>query len=46
MSIFVHAQGIKTIHAGGWGSKKSKNANVIFKSSLISCTDVFLKEID
>ena len=25
MSVFVHAQGIKTVHAGvGWGSKDGK----------------------
>ena len=24
MSVFVHAQGIKTVHAGGGGQKKAK----------------------
>ena len=24
MSVFVHAQGIKTVHVGGWGSKNAK----------------------
>ena len=24
MSVFVHAQGIKTVHSGGGGSKKGK----------------------
>ena len=24
MSVFVHAQGIKTVHAGGGGSKNGK----------------------
>ena len=27
MSVFVHAQGIKTVHAGGWGGvKKGQNS--------------------
>ena len=26
MSVFVHAQGIKTIHAGGGGVKKWQNS--------------------
>ena len=25
MSVFVHAQGIKTVHTGGGGSKKVQN---------------------
>ena len=24
MSVFVHAQGIKTVHEGGWGQKMAK----------------------
>ena len=26
MSVFVHAQGIKTVHAGGGGVKKTQNS--------------------
>ena len=26
MSVFVHAQGIKTVHAGGGGGKKGQNS--------------------
>ena len=26
MSVFVHAQGIKTVHAGGGGLKKLQNS--------------------
>ena len=27
MSVFVHAQGIKTVHAGGGGQKRAKFCN-------------------
>ena len=38
MSVFVHAQGIKTVYAGGGGVKKWQNSgHVVVECPLISC---------
>ena len=34
MSVFVHAQGIKTVHAGG-GQKQHNSAHVVVERPLI-----------
>ena len=31
MSVFVHAQGIKTVHAGRWGGGGSKSGKIMSK---------------
>ena len=33
MSVFVHAQGIKTVHAGGWVKKWQNSVHVVVKKS-------------
>ena len=34
MSVFVHTQGIKTVHAGGWGKKWQNSVHVVFECPL------------
>ena len=34
MSVFVHAQGIKTVHAGGGGSKNGKILSTLLLNDL------------
>ena len=34
MSVFVHAQGIKTVHAGGWGRKWQNSVHVVVECPL------------
>ena len=29
MSVFVHAQGIKTVHTGEWGQKMANSVHVV-----------------
>ena len=37
MSVFVHAQGIKTVHAGGRGGKKWQNSvHVVIECPLMT----------
>ena len=36
MSVFVHAQGIKTVHAGGWGQKWQNSVHVVVEWPLKS----------
>ena len=44
MSVFVHAQGIKTVHAGGWGVKKWQNSvHVVVECPLTNNTCQKLK---
>ena len=33
-AVFVHAQGIKTVHAGGWGVEKWQNSVHVVVESL------------
>ena len=35
MSVFVHAQGIKTVHAGGWVKIWKKSVHVVVECPLI-----------
>ena len=34
MSVFVHASGIKTVHAGGWGQKWQNSVDVVVECPL------------
>ena len=36
MSVFVHAQGIKTVHAGGWVKKWQNSVHVVVEGPLSS----------
>ena len=36
MSVFVHAQGIKTVHAGGGVKKCQKSVHVVVECPLLS----------
>ena len=35
MSVFVHAQGIKTVHTGGGGQKMANSIHVVVECPLI-----------
>ena len=34
LSVFVHAQGIKTVHAGGWVKKWQNSVHVVVECPL------------
>ena len=45
MSVFVHAQGIKTVHAGGGVKKWQNSVHVVVECPLISSKGIARKYI-
>ena len=43
MSVFVHDQGVKTVHAGGKGVKKWQNSvRVVIECPLMVCDGMYV----
>ena len=41
MSVFVHAQSVKTVHAGGWGQRMANFVHVVIKCPLTVFGSIF-----